>query len=147
MEEVTMIEQVFPYANIVAGILILVVGFGLHFIAQLISLVKRDFAVSIGIWEKDMIPEFEVYERAIAVADVMIGWIYGIAAIGLFLNAPWAYKLAWIPGIIMIYHGLSFWFWTGNQNRLGHSLHTFKFRIGWFTANLVTGILAILVAS
>ncbi len=141
-----MTEQVFPYANIVAGILIFIVGFGLHFIGQLISLVNRDFAVKIGIWEKDMIPEFEVYERGLAVADVMIGWIYGIAAVGLILNAPWAYKLAWIPGVIMVYHSLSFWFWVGNQNKLGHPLNTNRFRITWCTANLITGVLAILIA-
>ena len=141
-----MTTQLFPYANIIVGILIFIVGFGLHFIGQLISLVNRDFAVKIGIWEKDMIPEFEVYERGIAVADVMIGWTYGIAAVGLILNSPWAYKLAWIPGVIMVYHGLSFWFWIGNQNKLGHSLITNRFRIMWFIANLVTGVLAILVA-
>ena len=141
-----MTTQLFPYANIIVGVLIFIVGFGLHFIGQLISLVNRDFAVKIGIWEKDMIPEFEVYERGIAVADVMIGWTYGIAAVGLILNSPWAYKLAWIPGVIMVYHGLSFWFWIGNQNKLGHSLITNRFRIMWFIANLVTGVLAILVA-
>ena len=68
-----MTTQLFPYANIIVGILIFIVGFGLHFIGQLISLVNREFAVRIGIWEKDMIPEFEVYERAIAFADVIIG--------------------------------------------------------------------------
>ena len=140
-----MTTQLFPYANIIVGILIFIVGFGLHFIGQLISLINRGFAVKIGIWEKDMIPEFEVYERGIAVADVMIGWIYGIAAVGLILNAPWAYKLAWIPGVIMVYHGLSFWFWAGNQNKLSRPLHTNRFRITWSTANLVTGIFTILV--
>ena len=82
----------------------------------------------------------------IAAADVMIGWIYGIAAVGLILNAPWAYKLAWIPGVIMVYHSLSFWFWVGNQNKLGHSLITNRIRITWFTANFVTGVFAILIA-
>lgn len=141
-----MTEQVFPYANVVAGVLILIVGFGLHFIGQLISLLNRDFAVKIGIWEKNMIPEFEVYERGIAVADVIIGWIYGIAAVGLLLNVEWAYKLAWFPGVVMIYHGLSFWFWVGNQNKLGRSLNTNRFRIAWFIANLITGILAVVIA-
>ncbi len=141
-----MTDQLFPYANIIAGILIFIVGFCLHFVGQLISLVNRDFAVKIGVWEKDLIPEFEVYERGIAVADVLIGWTYGIAAVGLILNAPWSYKLAWIPGVIMVYHSLSFWFWVGNQNKLGHQLNTNTFRIGWFLANFVTGILAILIA-
>ena len=141
-----MTTQLFPYANIIAGILIFIVGFGLHFIGQLISLVNRDFAVRIGIWEKDMIPEFEVYERGIAVADVMIGWIYGIAAVWLILNAPWAYKLAWIPGVIMVYHSLSFWFWVGNQNKAGYPINSKGLRIGWSLTNLVTGILTILVA-
>jgi len=138
--------QIFPYANIIVGVLVLIVGFGLHFIGQLASLVNRDFAVRIGIWEKDMIPEFEVYERGIAVADVMIGWIYGIAAVGLILNVEWAYKLAWIPGVVLVYHGLSFWFWSGNQHKLGRPLNTNRFRITWSTANLVTGILAIFIA-
>jgi len=141
-----MTTQLFPYANIIVGLLIFIVGFIFHWVGQLISLVNREFAVRIGIWEKDIIPEFEVYERGIAVADVMIGWIYGIAAVGLILNAPWAYKLAWIPGVIMVYHSLSFWFWVGNQNKLGHPLNTNKFRVTWFTANLVTGVLAIIIA-
>ena len=140
-----MTTQLFPYANIIGGILIFIVGFGLHFIGQLISLANRELAIRIGIWEKDMIPEFEVYERGIAAADVMLGWIYGIAAVGLILNVPWAYKLAWIPGVVMVYHGLSFWFWVGNQNKLGHHLNTTRFRITWSAANLVTGILAILI--
>ena len=92
-----MTDQLLPYANIVAGLLIFIVGFGLHFVGQLISLVNREFAVRIGIWEKDLIPEFEVYEKAIAVADVIIGWTFGVAAVGLIMDESWAYKLAWIP--------------------------------------------------
>ena len=92
-----------------------------------------------------MIPEFKVYEHAIAVADVMMGWIYGIAAVGLILNISWAYKLAWIPGVILIYHSISFWFWIGNQNKSGHSTTTNSFRILWFLLNFITGVLCILI--
>jgi len=141
-----MTTQLFPYANIIAGILVFIVGFCLHFIGQLISLVNRDFAVKIGIWEKDMLPEFEVYEEGIAVADVLIGWVYGIAAVGLILNIPWAYKLAWFPGVIFVYHSLSYWFWTRNANKSGHPTDSNRLRIGWFTANFITGILTISVA-
>ena len=141
-----MTTQLFPYANIVVGILIFIVGFMIHWVGQIISLINWDFAARIGIAEKNMIPEFKVYERGIAAADAMIGWIYGIAAVGLILNAPWAYKLAWIPGIILVYHGLSFWFWVGNQNKAGYPINSKGLRIGWSLANLVTGILAILVA-
>ena len=116
-----------------------------HWIAQITSLVNWDFATRIGIQEKNMIPEFKVYERGIAAADAIIGWIYGIAAVGLILNTPWAYKLAWFPGVIFIYHGLSFWFWVGNQNRAGYPINSKGLRIGWSLANLVTGILTILV--
>ena len=56
-----MANQVFPYANIIVGILILIVGFGFHFIGQLLSLVNRELAIRMGIWEGDMKPEFEVY--------------------------------------------------------------------------------------
>ncbi|MFC1937947.1 hypothetical protein ACFLWY_05275 [Chloroflexota bacterium] len=141
-----MATQLFPFANIVAGILIFIVGFMIHWVGQIISLINWDFAARIGIAEKNMIPEFKVYERGIAAADAMIGWIYGIAAVGLILNAQWAYKLAWIPGVIMVYHGLSFWFWVGNQNKAGYPINSKGLRIGWSLANLVTGVLAILVA-
>lgn len=138
--------QIFPYANIVVGILIFIVGFVFHWIGQLISLIDWAFATKIGLQEKKALPEYKVYEHAIAVADVMIGWIYGIAAVGLILNIPWAFKLAWIPGVIMIYHGFSFWFWIGNQNKSGHPTTSSALRIVWFLTNLTTGVLAILVA-
>ncbi|WP_440955931.1 hypothetical protein ACSAZK_02960 [Methanosarcina sp. Mfa9] len=141
-----MTDQIFPYANIIAGILIFIVGFIFHWVGQLITLINWDFAAKIGLAEMNMIPEFKVYENAIAAADVMIGWIYGIAAAGLILDAQWAYKLAWFPAVIMVYHSLSFWFWVGNQNKSGHPIHSNSFRIGWFLANFVTGVLAILVA-
>lgn len=138
--------QIFPYANIVVGILILIVGFIFHWIGQLISVINWDFATKLGLQEKKLLPEYKVYEHAIAVVDVMIGWIYGIAAVGLIFNISWAYRLAWFPGVIMVYHGFSFWFWSSNQIRSGHRLHPSAFRIGWFLANLITGLLAVLVA-
>jgi len=138
-------EQIFPYANIVAGILILLVGFLFHFVGQLISLFNNKLAVKIGIWEKGMIPEFEVYEKAIAAADVIVGLSYGVAAIGLLLNIYWAYNLAWIPASVLIYHGLSYWFWVGNQTKAGYPLNGQGMRIGWSFTNVITGILTILV--
>lgn len=138
----------FPYVGITAGALILIVGFGFHWIGQLISLINRDLAIRIGLWEAGMPPEYEVYENAIAVADVAIGWIYGIVGIGLILGAQWGYTLAWIPGVILIYHSISFWFWTGNQKKAGHQLTFTKnpARAGWFLANFITGMLAVTVA-
>ena len=58
-----MSEQLFTYANIAAGIVILIVGFIFHFIGQMISLINKLLAIKIGIWERNMIPEFEVYEK------------------------------------------------------------------------------------
>ena len=139
-------DQVFPYANIVAGVLVFAVGFIFHWIGQLISLLDWDLAARIGLQEKGMLPEYKVYEHAIAVADVAIGWIYGIAGVGLILGTPWGFKLAWFPGVILIYHSISFWFWTGNQMRSGHKLTADPLRIGWSLANMITGVLAILVA-
>jgi hypothetical protein len=138
--------QIFPYANIIVGILVLIVGFIFHWIGQLISTIDWNFATRMGFQEKKLIPEFIVYEHAIAVADVAIGWIYGITAIGLILNTPWAYRLTWFPAVIMIYHSFSFWFWVGNQNKSGHPITPSPFRAVWFLANFITGVLAVLVA-
>ena len=141
-----MLIETLPYANIIAGILIFIVGFIFHWIGQLISVVNWDYATKIGLQEKTMSKEFKVYEHAIAIADVLIGWIYGIVAVGLILNILWTYELAWIPGAIMIYHSLSYWFWKANQNKIGIKTTTIKFRITWFLLNFITGILAILIA-
>ena len=135
-----------PYDNIVAGILLFIVGFVFHWIGQLISVINWKFATKLGLQESGLSKEYKVYEHAIAVADSLIGWIYGIAALGLFLNAPWGYKLAWIPGSILLYHSLSFIFLTGNRNRDGNKLESDSARFTWFFVNLFTAIFTILLA-
>jgi hypothetical protein len=139
-------NQLFTGANIVAGILVLVVGFVFHWIGQLISILNWDLATRIGLQEKGMLPEYKVYEHAIAVADLAIGWVYGIAGIGLILGTTWSYKLAWFPGVILVYHSIGFWLWTGNRRKSGHQLTSDSVRIAWSLANMVTGVLAVLVA-
>ena len=127
-----MYKEIIPYSNIIVGILLFIVGFFFHWVGQLISVINWNYATKIGLQEKKMISEFKVYEHAIAVADSLIGWIYGIAAIGLILNTSWAINLAWIPGSILIYHSFSYWFWIGNQNKSGHKTTSNSFRIVWF---------------
>ena len=139
-------DQIFPAANIIAGILVLIVGFLFHWVGQLISLINWELATKIGVAEKGMIHEFRVYEQAIAAADVLIGWIYPIAGTGLILGTTWGFKLAWFPGVIFVYHGLSFWFWSKNQRKAGHRLISNSARIIWFMVNFLTGILTILTA-
>ena len=138
-------NHLFPYDNIVIGILIFIIGFIFHWLGQLISVINWNFALKIGLQESALPKEYKVYEHAIAVADSLLGWIYGVAAIGLFLNASWGYKLAWIPSVVFIYHSLSFWFWTMNRRRDGHKLTSDALRIGWTLANFTTGVLTILV--
>ena len=139
-------NQIFPYANIITGVLVLIVGFLFHWVGQIICLINWEFATKIGVAEKGLIPEYRVYEKAIAVADVLTGWIYTIAGIGLILGATWGIKLAWFPGVIFVYHSLSFWFWSKNQRKAGHRLMPDSARIIWFLVNFITGILAILIA-
>jgi hypothetical protein len=139
-------DYLFPYANIVTGILVLIIGFLAHWLGQLISLINWEYATKIGLQEKGSPREFKVYEHAIAVADVSIGWIYGVAAVGLILNMSWSYKLLWFPGIILLYHGISVFFWMGNQRKIGHRLVTNRFRIIWSLLNIITGLLAIMIA-
>jgi hypothetical protein len=139
-------NQVFPYDNVVAGVLVLVVGFGFHWIGQLVSVLNWDFATRIGLQEKAAPPEYKVYEHGIAMADVAIGWIYGIAGVGLIFGTSWGYQLSWVPGVVLIYHSISFWFWTRNQIRDGRRLMSESLRVVWFLANFVSGAMAILVA-
>ena len=67
-------DQIFPNANIVAGILVLLVGFGFHFIGQLFSLINWPLATRLGLQEAGMKPDHKSYEHAIAMADVALGW-------------------------------------------------------------------------
>ena len=136
----------FPYDNIIAGVLILLVGFVFHWMGQAFSVFNWDLATRLGLQEKGALPEYRVYEHAIAVADTAIGWVYGFAGVGLLIDAPWAYKLAWVPGVIFVYHGISYGMWTHNQRKAGYQLASPALRIGWTAANLVTGSLAITVA-
>jgi hypothetical protein len=137
---------VFPYDSILAGIAVLIVGFVFHWGGQLVSVLNWDLAMKLGLQEKGMLPEYKVYEHAIAMSDVLVGWLYGVAGIGLLLGASWGFKLAFIPGAILLYHGLNAWFWEGNRREAGHGLWGDAMRIGWCSANLVAGVFTILVA-
>lgn len=138
--------QLFVHDNLIVGILVLIIGFGFHWIGQLVSVLNWEYATKIGIQEEGMLPEYKVYEHAIAKADVAMGWVYGIAGLGLIQDADWGYTLAWVPGVVLVYHGISFWFWTGNQRNQGHNLASSSMRIGWTLANTITGLLAIAIA-
>lgn len=136
----------FPYDNVVAGVLVLVLGFVFHWMGQALSVFNWDLATRLGLQEKAAPAEYRVYEHAIAVADTSIGWVYGIAGLGLLLDQAWGYKLAWVPGVVFVYHGISFWVWTHHQYRAGHRLIHPSVRHAWIIANLVTGLLVIVVA-
>ena len=142
-------DQIFPYANVVAGLLVLIIGFGIHFLGALISVINWELGTRLGLQEAGMRPEHRNYEHAIAVSDSLIGWTYGIAAVGLIINASWAYAWAWIPGAILTYHALGFWFWSANHRRSGDNYGTTRnpLRSVWAGSNLATGLLTILVAN
>ena len=131
--------------NVLAGILILILGLGFHWAGQLFSVLRWERAERLGLQEKALRPEYKVYEHAIASADAALGWVYGVAGVGLILNLGWAYKLVWVPGAVFVYHALSFWVWTGNQRKAGDFYTSNTFRIVWTLTNLAIGGLAIWV--
>ncbi|MBI5458512.1 hypothetical protein [Methanobacterium sp.] len=138
--------ELFTYSNILAGVLILIIGFGFHFIGQLISVLDWKRAVKLGIAEKEILPEYRDYELGMAMADILVGWVYVLIGVGLILDISWSFKLAWIPGVIFIYHSISFWFWSRNQEYRGYKYRSTIGRMGWFLANLLSGIFIILFA-
>ena len=146
MQQPKEIDTIPYYANIIVGALIFIVGFCFHWLGQLISVLNWKLATKLGLQEKEMRPEYKVYEHAIAVADTAIGWLYGVVAVGLFLNIEWSYKLALIPGSILIYHSISAWVWEGNRRATGHRLWSNSLRIAWCSINFLTGFLALIIA-
>lgn len=141
-----MMVQAFPCAYVVTGVLVLVVGFGFHWMGQVFSLLSWDKATRIGLQEEALLPEYKVYEHALAVADAAIGWIYGVAGVGLILSAEWGFRLAWAPGIMLVYHGIAAWVWEGSRRASGHGMWSDTMRIAWCAANVLTGSLSILAA-
>ena len=111
-------NQIFPFANLVTGILVLIVGFVFHWIGQLISVINWEFAKKIGVVEKGMPKEFKVYEQAIAIADSLIGWIfrgvinfYGFLELFLFtmvlaFGSGWVIKRKLVISLHQIISGL-----------------------------------------
>ncbi len=138
--------QLFPNAHLVLALLIFLVGFLIHWVGQIISLIDWDLSVKLGISDDNTTAEYKTYEKGIATADALIGWTYGLAVVGLLLNQPWAYKLIWVPGVVFVYHGLSFWFWIGHQLKLNNPTATPLMRFSWASLNLITGSLAIWMA-
>jgi len=139
-------DPLFPYANIVAGVLILIVAFGFHFCGQLLSVLNWDYACKLGLQETGVPADYYPYEHGTAVGDVAIGWIYPVAAVGLLLNAERGYKLAWIPGSILLYHSPCAWGWETDRRAAGHGVWTDVMRLAWCGANFITGVLTIAVA-
>lgn len=141
-----MLIESIPYTHIIVGILILIGDFVFHWIGQLISLINWDYATNLGLQEKKLLPEFKVYEHAIATSDVSMGWIYGIVGIGLLINFKWINTFALIPGSVFVYHSLYYRKLIGNQNASGHPTTANSTRVAWFCLNFIAGILAILIA-
>ncbi len=134
--------QLFLYVTAVS---VFIVGFLFHFVGQLISVSNWEYARKIGLQERGP-KEYKVYEHGIALADVTIGWVHGVAAVGLFLGAPWSFKLIWVPGVILVYHSFCYLFWTNNQTKDGNRVISDSSKFIWFFVNLAPGLCAIVVA-
>lgn len=126
-----------------AGILLLAVGFGFHFMGQAVSLWNWSLAERLGLQEKSATPEQKDYETGLATADVLIGWSYCPIGLGLILGWRWAATAAFIPGAILVYHALGFWFWTAAQARGERRIMAEPLRRIWAGLNLATGLLAL----
>ncbi len=138
--------RLFPFDNIVVGILVIILGFIFHWVGQLICVVNWKFAEKIGLQEETLKPEQKFYEHGIAASDVAIGWIYLIVGIGLILDLSWGYKFALIPGTVFVYHSIFYWVMQGNHRRAGTPLETGPLRVIWFLFNFLTGLLTIIIA-
>jgi len=136
--------ELFPYSNILAGTLVLIVGFGIHWLSQLSMFLhwelmpRHGFGINISDKPKG-------YDRFIAISDITIGWLYGIIGVGLLMGTSWGYFLAWIPGIILTLEGIGYWMMT-NKKHTPIVKDTYFSRIEWSALNLFTGLFVILVA-
>jgi len=136
--------ELFPYSNILAGVLVLIVGFGIHWLNQLSLFLNWELMPRHG-FGINLADSPEGYDRLIAISDMVIGWLYGIIGIGLFMGTEWGLTLAWLPGIILTLEGISYWIVTGKKHPRGKKYPYFT-RIEWSALNLITGLYIIAVA-
>lgn len=136
--------ELFPYSNILAGALVLIVGFGIHWLSQVSLFINWELMPRHG-FGLNISANTKGYDRFIAISDITIGWMYGIIGVGLFLGTDWGYVLAWIPGVILSLEGISYWVMTSKKHAPERKFSYFT-RIEWSALNLVTGLFIILVA-
>ena len=139
-------DQVFPYANIVAGVLVLVVGFGFHWIGQLVSVLNWDTAQRSASRKWRCCPSTRSTKTPSPRPTSRWAGSMALPLPASCLARTGATSLPGIPGVVLVYHAFSYWFWTGNRRKAGHKLVSDSMRIGWPVANFVTGTLAIVVA-
>ena len=111
-----MYNEIFPFANIIVGILIFIVGFIFHWFFQLISAINWNYATKIGVQEKEMIPE-KVY---LGKNDTPIKWFKAAKV----RHDKWVDMKRHFPGDPGVFYGNTFVFSEIKQTvqlRLGTS--------------------------
>ena len=66
-----------------------------------------------------------------------MAWVYGVAAVGLPLGPDWGYKLAWVPGSLLVYHSLCAWHWETDRRAAGKGVGSDTFGLAWCSANFI----------
>ena len=136
--------ELFPYSNILAGGLVLIVGFGIHWLNQLSLFLNWELMPRHG-FGINLADSPKGYDRFIAISDITLGWMYGIIGIGLFMGTDWGYLLSWIPGVILTLEGISYWIVTSGKH-VHEKSYSYFTRIEWSALNLVSGLFIIAVA-
>jgi hypothetical protein len=66
-------DTLFPHANVLVGLLVLVVGFLLSLYWSIDQPFQPELAERIGIAKRGILPEYKAIEEGLAAADVALG--------------------------------------------------------------------------
>ena len=75
-----------------------------------------------------------------------MAWVYGVAAVGLPLGPDWGYRVAWVPGSLLVYHSLYAWHRETDRRAAGKGVGSDTFGLAWCSANFTTWDLAVAAA-
>jgi len=139
-------QGVIRHLWIASGVLLLTIGFGRHWVWQLVYVLRSRTASSNPETKRSEATESLESLRRLALVEITTGWIHAISGVGVVTVSMWGARLAWISGVLLILLGLARWTVSARAASAAETHASRGVVALWGLVSLSTGGLAIAVA-